>query len=99
MTVGRNSYGGIHLWSTGANGGITDTTFYGNTVYMSQSGNGNPVGVDCSSEGIRNIRFYNNRFHTDGKADYVRGQGNQNVVFKNNTFETQYKFPRAPIEV
>ena len=95
----KNSYGGIHLWSTGANGGITDTTFYRNTVYMSESGDGNPAGVDCSSDGIRNIRFYNNRFYTDGKVVFVCGQGNQSVVFKNNTFETHYKFSRAPIEI
>ena len=94
----KNSYGGIHLWSTGANGGITDTKFYGNTVYMTKSTDGNPAGVDCSSDGIRSIRFHNNRFHTDGKAVSIRGQANRNVIFENNTFETNYKFPRAPIE-
>ncbi len=95
----KNSYGGIHLWSTGANGGITDTRFYGNTVYMTKSIDGNPAGVDCSSEGIRSIRFHNNYVHTDGKAVSIRGQANRNVVFENNTFETNYKFPRAPIEI
>ncbi|MXZ29472.1 MAG: hypothetical protein F4Z22_01260, partial [Acidimicrobiia bacterium] len=64
----RNRYGGIHLWSTGANGGIRDTTFYANSVYMAQSAHGNPAVVDCSSKGIRNLRFYNNCFQTDGKA-------------------------------
>ena len=82
----RNRYGGIHLWSTGANGGITGTTFYENKVYMTQSADGNPAAVDCSSEGIRNIRFYNNYFHTDGNAVSIRGQANRNVVFENNTF-------------
>ncbi len=95
----RNKYGGIHLWSTGANGGITRTTFYGNTVYMTKSTDGNPAGVDCSSEGIRSIRFHNNYFHTDGKAVSIRGQANRNVVFNNNTFATNFKFPRSPIEV
>ena len=64
----RNSYGGIHLWSTGANGGITDTTFYANRIYMGQSADGEPAVVDCTSDGIRNIRFYNNHFQTDGKC-------------------------------
>lgn len=94
----KNSYGGIHLWSTGANGGITDTKFYANTVYTIPSANSSPAAVDCTSDAVRNIRFYNNRFHTDGKADCVRGHANRNVVFENNTFESNYKFPRAPIE-
>ena len=95
----RNRYGGIHLWSTGANGGITRTTFYANTVYTMHSENSSPAAVDCSSDGVRNICFYNNRFYTDGKVDCVRGQANRNVVFKNNTFATNYKFPRSPVAV
>ena len=94
----RNRYGGIHLWSTGANGGITDTTFYANSIYMAQSVDGNPAAVDCMSEGIRNIRFYNNYFQTDGNAELVRGQMNRNVTFVDNTCGTNYKFPRMPID-
>lgn len=90
----RNSYGGIHLWSTGANGGITDTTIYANTICTTQSPDGIPAAVDCPSNGIRNIRFYNNCFQTDGKAVLVRGETNQEAVFKGNTFRTNYKFPR-----
>lgn len=92
----RNRYGGIHLWSTGANGGITDTYFYANSIYTAQSAYGNPVAVDCSSEGIRNIRFYNNCLQTDGKTALVRGETNQDAVFKDNTFGTNYKFSRLP---
>ena len=87
----RNCYGGIHLWSTGANGGITDTTFYANSIYTAQTVDGNPAGVDCSSKGIRNIRFYNNYLQTDGKAVLVRGETNQGAVFKDNTFSTARK--------
>ena len=95
----RNRYGGIHLWSTGANGGITDTTFYANRVYMAQSANGNPAAVDCSSKGIRNIRLYNNRFQTDGKTVLVRGETNRNAIFEGNNFGTNYRFPRTPVEI
>ena len=94
----RNSYGGIHLWSTGANGGIRDTTLYANTVYMAQSADGNPAAVDCTSEGTRNIRFYNNCFHTDGKIALIRGQRNQNVVLKDNTFGENYRFPKVSVD-
>ena len=83
----KNRYGSIHLWSTGASGGLTDTTFYANTISTPQSIDGNPAAVDCSSEGIRNIRFYNNRFQTDGKAAFVRGKANPNTLFEGNTFE------------
>ena len=93
----RNRYGGIHLWSTGANGGITDTTFYANSIYMVKSADGNPAGVDCMSEGIRNIRFYNNCFQTDGKAVLVRGETNRGAMFEGNTFGINYNFPRFPV--
>ncbi len=80
----KNSYGGIHLWSTGANGGIRNTTIYRNTVCMSESVPGNPAAVDCISEGIHNIRFYNNTFETDGEADLIRGKANPEVIFEGN---------------
>ncbi len=95
----RNRYGGIHLWSTGANGGITDTTFYANSIYTAQSAHGNPAAVDCSSKGIRNIRLYNNCFQTDGKAVLVRGETNRNAIFEGNNFGTNYRFPRTPVEI
>ena len=93
----RNGYGGIHLWSTGANGGITDTYFYANRIYMAKSAEGSPAAVDCTSDDIRNIRFYNNSFQTDGKAVLVRGRTNQGAVFKDNTFSTARKnYPKTP---
>ncbi|MYK95434.1 right-handed parallel beta-helix repeat-containing protein [Candidatus Poribacteria bacterium] len=95
----RNRYGGIHLWSTGANGGITDTIFYANSIYTAQSAHGNPAAVDCSSKGIRNIRLYNNCFQTDGKTVLVRGETNRNAIFEGNSFRTNYRFPRTPVEI
>lgn len=90
----RNRYGGIHLWSTGANGGITDTTIYANTICTTRSTDGSPAAVDYPSKGIRDIRFYNNCFQTDGAAALVRGEMNQGAMFEGNTFSTNYKFPR-----
>ena len=80
----KNSYGGIHLWSTGANGGIRNTTIYRNTILTSKSA-GNPAAVDCMSEGIHNIYFYNNTFKTDGEAVLIRGKSNPEVIFEGNT--------------
>ena len=72
----KNSYGGIHLWSTGASDGIRNTTIYRNTISTSKSATGNPVAVDCMTEGIHNIHFYNNTFKTDGEAVLIRGKDN-----------------------
>ncbi len=82
----KNTYGGIHFWSTGANGGIQNTTIYQNKVITSESVNGNPAAVDCVSEGIHNIRFYNNTFITDGNAPQIRGKANPAVSFEDNTW-------------
>ncbi len=89
--------GGIHLWSTGASGGITDTTFYANTIFTTHSADGNPAAVDCASAGIHNIRFYNNCFQTDGKAVFIRGKTNPNALFDGNTFGTDCRLPRISI--
>ena len=84
----RNSYGGIHLWSTGANGGIRDTAIYQNTISTSKSTVGNPAVVDCMTDGIHNIHFYDNTFKTDGNAVLIRGKANPKVIFENNVSST-----------
>ncbi|MCG9127872.1 hypothetical protein JT359_09775 [Candidatus Poribacteria bacterium] len=81
----KNAYGGIHVWSTGANGGIRDTTIYQNMVITSVAENGDPVAVDCISEGIHNIRFYNNTFITEGKVSHIRCKANSAVIFEDNS--------------
>ncbi len=81
----RNTYGGIHLWSTGANGGIRNTTIYRNTILTGKSDVGNPAAVDCMSEGIHNIHFYNNTFKTDGEIVLIRGENSPEVIFEGNT--------------
>lgn len=84
----KNSYGGIHLWSTGANGGIRNTEIYQNTISISKSDTGNPAAVDCMTEGIHNIRIYNNAFITDRYTSLIRGKDNTEVYFENNTCTT-----------
>ncbi len=86
----KNAYGGIHLWSTGASGGIRNTTIYRNTISTSKSATGNPVAVDCMSKGVQNIHFYNNTFKTDGKVALIRGEDNPEVIFEGNTCLTAY---------
>ena len=83
----KNSYGGIHLWSTGADGGIRNTTIYRNIISTSKSNVGNSAAVDCMSEGVHNIRFYNNIFKTDGEVDLIRGMSYPNLVFQGNSYQ------------
>ncbi len=85
----KNSYGGVHLWSTGANGGIRNTTIYCNTILTSKSTTGDPAAVDCISNGIHNIRFYNNTFRTDGIEVVIRGEDNPEVTFVSNIHLTE----------
>ena len=81
----KNAYGGVHLWSTGASGGIRGTTVYQNRIILTKSANGNPAAVDCLTDGIHNIRFYNNTFETDGSVTKIRGGDNPGVIFEGNT--------------
>lgn len=81
----KNTYGGLHLWSTGSNGGIRNTTIYQNTIISTKSTNGNPAAVDCMTDGIHDIRFYNNTFKTDGKVTVIRGEENPQVIFEGNS--------------
>lgn len=80
----KNTYGSVHFWSTGSNGGIRNTTIYQNTIISSKSTNGNPAAVDCMTDGIHNIRFYNNTFKSDGKVTLIRGEENPEVIFEKN---------------
>ena len=84
----KNCYGGIHFWSTGASGGIRNTTIYRNRISTSKSTNGNPAAVDCRSENIHNIHFYNNTFMSDSIATLIRGKDNPEVIFEGNTYLT-----------
>ena len=84
----KNTYGGVHLWSTGSNGGIRNTTIYQNKIISSKSTDGNPASVDCMTDGIHNIRFYGNTFKSDGRAAHIRGEDKQGVVFESNNYLT-----------
>lgn len=82
----QNTYGGVHLWSTGSNGGIRNSTIYQNTIISSKATKGNPAAVDCMTAGIQNVRFYGNTFKTDGLVAQIRGEDNPEVVFEGNTY-------------
>ena len=63
---------------------IRNTTIYQNTIISSKSTNGNPAAVDYMTNGIHDIRFYNNTFKTDGKATVIRGEENPEGIFEGN---------------
>jgi hypothetical protein len=82
----KNDYGGIHLWSSGSNGGVQDAQIYNNTVYMTASASGTPKAVMVRSGGFKNTRIRNNIFQTTGGAEIVRLNTTSDVRFEGNDY-------------
>ena len=82
----RNGHGGIHLWSSGSNGGIQNAEIYNNTVYMTPASNGSPKALYVESNGMKNIKFWNNILQTTGGLEVVRVQPNAELRFEGNCY-------------
>ncbi|WP_375419407.1 right-handed parallel beta-helix repeat-containing protein [uncultured Hymenobacter sp.] len=63
----RHNYGAIHVWSTGASGGIQRAAIHNNTVLLSPPADGSrPKAVNVSSGGFSNLSLRNNVLLTSG---------------------------------
>ncbi len=82
----KNDYGGIHLWSSGSNGGIQNAYVYNNTVYLTPSASGVPKAVMVRSGGFTNTSIRNNIFQTTGGAEIVRVNANTGIRFEGNDY-------------
>lgn len=82
----KNGYGAIHLWSSGANGGIQDAEIYNNTVYLTPTANGTPRAIFVQSGGVRNGRFSNNILQTTGGLELVWVDKLTDVRFEGNNY-------------
>ena len=82
----KNNYGGIHLWSTGSNGGIQDVNIYNNTVYVSPATNASPNAIMVQSAGFKNVRIRNNIFQVTGSLEIVRLNTLTDVRFEGNNY-------------
>lgn len=82
----KNSYGAIHLWSSGANGGIQDAHIYNNTVYLSPASKGSPRAVYIQSGGVKGGRFRNNILQTTGGLELVYLDKPTDVRFEGNNY-------------
>jgi hypothetical protein len=82
----KNSYGAIHIWSTGASGGIRNTRIYHNTVYLRRPASGHPKAIDCETHGGKDIGFYNNLLATADGLTLARGQDAPGLVFRGNNY-------------
>lgn len=82
----KNGYGAIHLWSSGANGGIQDAEIYNNTVYLNPTTNGTPKAVFVQSGGVRNGRFSNNILQTTGGLELVWVDKPTDIRFEGNNY-------------
>ncbi|MFD2247911.1 T9SS type A sorting domain-containing protein [Pontibacter ruber] len=82
----RNGYGGIHLWSSGANGGIQDAHIYNNTIYMTPAASGIPKGVWIQQGGTTIATFRNNIIQVSGGLQAVLGEVTSNIRFEGNNY-------------
>ncbi|MBF9255114.1 right-handed parallel beta-helix repeat-containing protein [Pontibacter sp. 172403-2] len=82
----RNNYGAIHLWSTGANGGIQDLDIYNNTVYVTPATNASPKAIMVQSGGFKDARIRNNIFQVTGELEIVRLDSLTDVRFEGNDY-------------
>jgi hypothetical protein len=82
----KNGYGGIHLWSSGANGGIQDAQIYNNTVYMTPSGTGTPRALYVQSGGVKGVKIWNNIFQTTGGLELVYVDRLTDLRFEGNNY-------------
>lgn len=82
----KNDYSGIHLWSSGSNGGIQDVHIYNNTIYLTRSANGAAKGIMVRSGGLKNIRIRNNIIQTTGGAEIIRLNTTSDVYFEGNDY-------------
>lgn len=82
----KNSYGAIHLWSSGSNGGIQNAKIYNNTIYLTPSANGSPKAIFIQSNGINNTIISNNIFQTTGGATLVQVNKKSGLKFIGNNY-------------
>jgi hypothetical protein len=82
----KNEYGGIHLWSSGSNGGIQYANIYNNTVYMTPTSTGTPKAVVIRGGGMKGIRIRNNIFQTTGGLTVVRNGTTADIRFEGNDY-------------
>ncbi|MCC9168575.1 right-handed parallel beta-helix repeat-containing protein, partial [Pontibacter harenae] len=82
----KNGYAGIHLWSSGANGGIQNTEIYNNTVYITPSATGAAKAIYVQSGGISNANIRNNVFHATGSIEVGRVQSSTGIKFEGNSY-------------
>ncbi len=82
----KNDYGGIHIWSSGSNGGIQDAHIYNNTVYITPSLNASPKAIMVRSAGFRNVRFRNNIVQATGGVQLIRFNYSTDVRFEGNDY-------------
>lgn len=82
----KNNYGGIHLWSTGSNGGIQDVNIYNNTVYITPSANASPKAIMVQNGGFKNVSIRNNILQVTGGVEIVRLDTLTGVRFEENDY-------------
>ncbi|WP_162053290.1 PA14 domain-containing protein [Pontibacter pamirensis] len=82
----KNGYGGIHIWSSGANGGIQNLEVYNNTVYLTPAPSGLPKALYVQSGGAVSAQIRNNIFQVTNSLELVNAAVTTDVKFEGNNY-------------
>ncbi|RDV16716.1 T9SS C-terminal target domain-containing protein [Pontibacter diazotrophicus] len=82
----KNGYGAIHLWSSGASGGIQDLEVYNNTIYLTPATSGSPKALCVQSGGAVSAQIRNNIFQVTNSLELVNAAVTAGVKFEGNDY-------------
>jgi hypothetical protein len=83
----HHNQGALHVWSSGANGGIQRAVFHNNTVVLTPPADGSrPKAVFVTSNGITEISFRNNVLQTSGGLAVLSTYTDQGLRLEGNCY-------------
>ena len=83
----RHNQGALHVWSSGANGGIQRAVFHNNTVVVTPPADGSrPKAVFVTSGGISEVSLRNNVLQTSGGLAVLSTYTNSGLRLEGNCY-------------
>lgn len=83
----RDNQGAIHVWSSGAGGGIQQADIYNNTVLLSPPANGSsPTAMLIVSGGFSDLTIRNNVLQTTGGLQVLSTVSTSNLTLQGNCY-------------
>jgi hypothetical protein len=83
----RDNQGALHVWSSGANGGIQRAKIYNNTVLLTPPADGsNPKAILITSAGFSDLVFRNNVLQTTGGLQVLSTVSTTSLSLQGNCY-------------